>query len=98
MSMEAVGWASGGLLMLCAIPEALRAYQFGFCILTDAFLWMWLVGELLGLIFVCSLGSWPLIANYGVNLAAIGVMLRYRYWPRTSVRDWAEEESHDDIQ
>lgn len=97
MSMEMLGWISGILLAFCSVPEAIRAHQFGFCGLTDSSLWMWAFGELLGLIYVCSLASWPLIASYSVSLAATGWMMYFRYWPRTSVRDFVEEADQGDL-
>ena len=79
--METIGWLSALCLMICGIPEAWKSYKEGSSELSDGLVVLWLVGEFLGLLYVIYLGKGPLIANYLVNLGAISIIFRYKYWP-----------------
>lgn len=77
--MEVVGWIGAICLALCGIPLARKTIVDGHADGVDlSFLLLWTVGEILGLIYVLALGSWPLIANYVVNVLACIVILRYK--------------------
>lgn len=74
-----VGWISGVLLALCALPLAYRSHRDKKCDIDGMFLWMWFLGEVFGLFYVGSLQKLPLIANYSVNVLAILVVMWYKY-------------------
>lgn len=79
--MELLGWISAISLSLCGIPQAWRAYKTKTVEgLSDWFIISWSLGEILGVIYVISIGSWPLIVNYFVNLIACIVLVKYRYF------------------
>ena len=80
--METIGWISAVLLMMCGVPEAWKARREGYSNLSDGLIWMWGIGDLLGLVYVASLGSWPLIMNYMVNAVSVGIIAKYKYFPR----------------
>jgi uncharacterized protein with PQ loop repeat len=87
--VELIGWLGSILMGGCGIPQAWESLQKGHSDgLTHLFLWMWAIGEVLMLAYVLSFNtaSWPLIANYIVNLALLAIMMKYKYWPRVSKR------------
>lgn len=49
-------------------------------------MWMWLVGEVMSLIYVVASTHdeplWPLIVNYGFNLILVLIIIKYIYLPR----------------
>ena len=69
--IEILGWSSTFLLGLCGVPQALKAWKTkGATDISWVFLVMWLLGEILACIYVCS-GNFtsgvcqvPLLVNY----------------------------------
>lgn len=66
------------LLALCGMPEAYRCYQTKTCTLGWPMLLMWLVGEVLLIIFAIQTGQYVLLLNYIANLAFLSVMMYYK--------------------
>lgn len=82
MWLEVVGWVGGILFAGCGVPQAWQCYRQKHADgLSWTFLLMWLVGEVLTTIYVWPTQQWPLLFNYGVNLACLLVILRWRLWP-----------------
>jgi hypothetical protein len=84
--MEIVGWLGAAGLSLCAVPQAHHCWRLGHARgLSMPFLLMWCGGEVAMSIYVAADhgASAPLMLNYLFNLAMIGVMLRYKLWPRS---------------
>lgn len=79
-----IGWIGALALGVCGFPQALKAHQDGHAEgLDNTFLTLWTVGELCTLWAV--LGDAPiayLIVNYMANLVFLGVMWKYKIWPR----------------
>ena len=81
--MEFIGWSSSVLFAICAIPQAYHCWKSGKAEgMSLFFLWTWLIGEILGTIYVIYLGNLPLIFNYLANLLALMVIVRYKHFPR----------------
>ncbi len=81
--MEIVGWIGSFLFAACGLPQAVTCWRTGHAQgLAWGFLLMWLLGEVLTLIYILPKLDWPLIFNYSVNLAFLAVMLRYKLFPR----------------
>jgi uncharacterized protein with PQ loop repeat len=80
--LELVGWAGAVLLAVCGVPQAVHSFKhkhsFG---LTWTFLLMWLIGEVLTLLYVLPTGRLPLLFNYAANIAAVGVIVYYKLRP-----------------
>ena len=64
--MEYIGWASTSLLGICGACYALKPRKI------DLFYWVWLLGEILGLVYAMYLWKLPLLANYGFNAILLG--------------------------
>jgi hypothetical protein len=79
-----IGWLSTILLAACGVPLVVEALRSGKSNVNPWFLWLWCLGELLGLVYCISLSSPPLIVNYSFNLSLILIVLRYRYFPRSN--------------
>lgn len=74
------------LLAICGIPAAWQAWKTGTASFPWAFLWCWLMGEVL--LFVWALvGGHVILAglNYGPNIVAILVIITYNN--RQEIRD-----------
>lgn len=81
--MEIIGWIGALCFSLCALPQSIMCYKQGHAKgLSWAFLLLWMVGEILTIIYVVPKGHLPLIANYVINLALLQVMVYYKIWPR----------------
>jgi len=81
--MELIGWISSILFAICAIPQAYHCWKEGKAEgMSLFFLWTWFIGEILGTIYVISLGNYVLIFNYTANLLALLVMVKYKHFPR----------------
>lgn len=80
--MNTLGYIGSLLLAFCALPETLRSYRTKTCSIGWGMLLMWLVGEILTLVYVVWKSSEvslvPLLANYSVNIAMIVIMCYYK--------------------
>ena len=76
--MEFIGYLGGILLSLCALPEMMRTIRDKKCDLGYGMLCMWLIGEVLVLIYIFPKGDLPLLLNYSLNTAIITTMLYYK--------------------
>lgn len=73
-----LGWIGAVLLAGCGIPQAIKAYRTKHVDdLSALFLWMWVLGEVLVLLYIVwnDYTQWPLIFNYGVNIIVIVFLL-----------------------
>ena len=81
--MVEIGWISSILLALCGLPQAYLSFKQGHSDgVSNMFLAMWGIGEILGLFYVTSLLSYPLIFNYILNIMLISVIVKFKIWRR----------------
>lgn len=77
--MEIIGWIGSILLALCAVPLAWQSYwQKHSDGISSLFLAMWLVGEVLTATYVLPKKDYPLLFNYGLNIACLVIVIRYK--------------------
>ena len=81
--MELFGWVGSVLLAVCGAPQAHRSYkQKRTTGIAPSFLWMWFLGEILTLFYICfDKYSLPLIVNYSLNIFFISLIMWYYYYP-----------------
>lgn len=83
--MKLFGWLAAAVFALTACPQALVCYRQGhargFSLMT---LWLWEIGEWLLLLHgIFGLGiDWPMIMNALISMVAVGIILKYTYYPR----------------
>lgn len=78
--MEIIGWIGGILLAACAIPLAWESYRQKHSRgISNLFLALWLIGEILMFIYVLPKQDMPLLFNYGLNIACLVVVIRYKF-------------------
>jgi len=99
--VEIIGWVASALLAIRILPQAFRAYKRGNAKgLSPAFLWMWLFGQSLILVYIVMKHGWldlPFISYSIVNIFFIVELLRYRYFPRiVSLTDNQRNEKQED--
>ena len=71
-------------LAICAVPMAWKSYKQGHSEGVDEiFLILWGLGEFLVLTYVIYNKDIPLILNYGLNLIFIGIVVYYKFKPRS---------------
>jgi len=77
-------WIGNIIFALSGIPQAVKCYQQGHGKgLSQALLWMWVVGEIIALFYAYMKDlPVPLLLNYSINLICLLVILRYKYVPR----------------
>ena len=84
---EIIGWLGNGLLAICAIPQALKAYRNGH---SKGISWMfiicWFFGECLAFTYHLSTSDRiPQIFNYIINITGTSVILYYRIFERKDI-------------
>lgn len=85
--IETIGWASGMLLAVCAIPQAFLSIKQGHSEgMSPYLLWMWLIGEILLVSYILLKHGldWPLLINPVANSVVSGIITKYKHWPRNS--------------
>lgn len=81
--MALVGWLGSIILAVSSVPQMFKTVRDGHADgLSWAFLALWVIGEILSLVYVAHDHNWPLIANYTLNLGIIFIILRYKALPR----------------
>ena len=73
--MRYIGYLSGVMLILCAIPEIYVGLKTGVVGASRGLLYLWMAGEILGLIYTISLKNKPLVMNYGMNTLLVGIVI-----------------------
>lgn len=83
--IELAGWLSAIMFSLCSIPQAYHCYREKSAKGIDGlFLFLWIGGEVAGLIYSIGLDLLPLFFNYGLNLVGTGIILYYFVKDRTN--------------
>jgi len=83
--IQIIGWLASICFAMCAAPQAILSYRQGHSKgISKTFLFLWLMGELLMMIYVPLSLGWdgPIMVNLIVNTAFILVILKYMYFPR----------------
>jgi len=83
--IESIGWIAGLLFAFCGLPQSIKSYKDGHSRgISNLFMWMWLVGELLMQVYVYLKHGldMPLLVNYWINTIFCIVILKYKYWER----------------
>jgi len=82
--IEYAGWLGSMCLAVCGIPQAVTCYKQGHSDgISPTFLWLWVAGEVFASCYILATHNWPLIINYAVNTVVVGIILKYKYFPRS---------------
>lgn len=84
--MESVGWTGSLMLGICGIPAFYKVWKEGHAHgLSTMSVWLWFLGEVFTLAYILSMKelSFPLLANYGLNLVLVGGLVYYKLYPRS---------------
>ena len=87
MLIETIGWTGNIIFAICGLPQVVKTFRSKSAHdLSELFLWLWLIGELLTFIYILA-SDWrsatthfPLYFNYAVNL----FMASYLIWAKYS--------------
>jgi uncharacterized protein with PQ loop repeat len=78
--MELIGWIGSTLLALCGVPLAWQTFKqkhaYG---ISNLFLAMWLIGEILTFVYVLPKKDYPLLFNYSLNIVCLAIVVRYKF-------------------
>lgn len=78
--MELIGWLGSILLAACGMPLAWQSFKQKHSNgISNTFLAMWLVGELLTFAYILPKQDYPLLFNYSLNIICIVVVIRYKF-------------------
>jgi hypothetical protein len=66
------------LLALCGFPEVLRCFKNKRCDIGYPMLLLWLIGELLLIVFAIQTKQFILLINYFANVIFVLIMLYYK--------------------
>ena len=78
--LELIGWIGTSLLAMCALPLAYESYKNKHSNgISNIFIAMWLIGELLTFAYVLPKKEYPLLFNYGLNIVCLAVVIRYKF-------------------
>lgn len=80
--IETIGWMGAICFAFCALPQAIQSFRTKSSQgINGYFLLLWVVGEVLTLIYILGTTvQLPLVFNYVFNLACLAVIVRY--WKR----------------
>ena len=73
--MKYFGWMSTVFLILCSLPEIYSGLKTGQVGATYGLLYLWLLGELTGLVYTIWRKDIPLIVNYTMNSILVGIII-----------------------
>lgn len=78
--MELIGWIGSSLLALCAIPLAWECFKQKHANgISNMFIAMWMLGELLTFAYILPKQDYPLLLNYSLNIICLLVVIRYKF-------------------
>ena len=82
--IELAGWLGAAFFAFCGLPQAILCYKQGHAEgVSELFLWMWFIGEVLTFYYVLETSAGlPLLANYVFNFMILLFVMRYKYMPR----------------
>lgn len=81
--MTYIGWLGSICFAVCGIPQAYKSYKEGHSNGSSIyFLLLWLMGEVMTIIYIIPKMDIPLLFNYSMNLSALVIILRYKLWRR----------------
>ena len=78
--MELIGWIGSTLLALCGVPLAWQTFKQKHArYMSNTFLAMWLIGEILTFAYVLPKQDYPLLFNYSLNIICLAIVVRYKF-------------------
>lgn len=80
--VQAFGWVYSLAFALSAIPEAAKSIKNGYTGTADGTILLWIIGEIAGVIYGIGISQFPIIFNCGMNTLFVGIIVKYRLWPR----------------
>lgn len=82
MLIDIFGWIGSAMLAVCAVPEAWHSFKRGHTHMAWSLLILMGGGECFLFVYVVGKIDWPLIANYGINILSMAVILWYKLHPK----------------
>lgn len=73
-----IGVLASFLWGICLLPELRRTINHKFCFISWGTLALWIIASILSIIYTSSIKSYPLLANYSVNLLFQIIMVYYK--------------------
>lgn len=87
--INTIGYIGSMLLAFCALPQAISSAVSGHSLgISGLFLWTWFLGEVCLIVYTAAVMGMhnPLFLNYMVNTVLVGIILKYKYYPRIGRR------------
>jgi uncharacterized protein with PQ loop repeat len=76
--MELIGWIGSALLALCGVPLAWQTIKQKHArYMSNTFLAMWLIGEILNFAYILPKRDYPLLLNYSLNIVFLMIVVMY---------------------
>jgi uncharacterized protein with PQ loop repeat len=77
------GWVYSLAFALSALPQTLKSIKDGHTKgVADGTLILWSTGEIGGILYGLGIGELPIIFNCAMNTIFVGIIVRYRLFPR----------------
>lgn len=83
--LNLIGWIGAICLAVSGIPQAYLSWKQGHSKgISSGLLWLWMIGITFTLVYVLfNLGFVAvLVLNYTLNIIFVGIIIKYKYWPR----------------
>lgn len=84
---EVVGWLGSFMFSICALPQVIQTWRTKRADdLNDFFLWLWILGEIFTLFYICyddmmnGILHLPLYFNYVFNIIMVVYLLYAKYF------------------
>ena len=86
--VQVAGWVYSLAFALSGLPQMIRSIKEGHSRgVADGTMLLWMTGEVAGLFYGFGLMELPIIFNCLLNTIFVGIIVKYRIFPRTKERD-----------
>ena len=81
--LELIGWLGSIALSFCGAPQAYKSYFDKHSIgISSSFIWLWMIGEVMQLIYVFEKHDMPLVFSCLMNMVFIIIITYYKLYPK----------------
>ena len=81
--VQFAGWVYSLAFALSGLPQMIKSIEDGHSRgVADGTMILWITGEIAGLIYGIGLMQWPIIFNCFLNTIFVGIICKYRLFPR----------------
>lgn len=82
--VQSFGWVYSLAFALSALPQAIKSHKQGHSDgVADGMMFLWILGEVTGLVYGFGLWQMPIVFNCALNTVFMSIIIYYRLKPRS---------------